>query len=123
MSSRIEAELQKERAKTRCAGGRQVRGKSKRPLYHEGRLSAVGAMMSYRIFPRALPSVGVTSRSWPAPPHIQLSYETNPFPEPRLRRAGHAVVAGTHRILALQRPGNRGRVTKDRVKCRSRNWG
>jgi hypothetical protein len=30
-------------------------------------------------FPRALARVGVTSRSWPAPSHIQLSYLTNPF--------------------------------------------
>lgn len=36
-------------------------------------------MMINRIFPRALPPVGVTSRSWLGPPHLQLSYETNPF--------------------------------------------
>src|SRR5262245_27274102 len=43
------------------------------------RLGAARAMIMHRIFPSALSPVGVTSRSWPAPPHILLSYETNPF--------------------------------------------
>src|SRR5262249_19714462 len=82
MSSRNQAELQEERVtKARYAGGRQVRGKSictvaRRPT-HTGRRRA---MYHNRIgFSNALCLSGGTGPFLaPLPPHIQLSYETNP---------------------------------------------
>src|SRR5262245_25245316 len=77
LSSRSQAELQKERVrKARYAGGRRVGANPS--IDSSTNACDARAIIVNRIFPRALPPVGVTSRSWPAPPHIQLSYETNP---------------------------------------------
>src|SRR5204863_9026941 len=63
----------------RTASTRQLRP----ALYHEaGRFGGHG-MIRHRIFPHALPPVGVTGRAGPLL-HIQLSYATNPFRKDRL---------------------------------------
>jgi len=62
----------------RYAEAGTVRGKIRSLRIPQGRGPPRGMMLG-RIFPRALPPVGVTSHPWLAPPDIQLSYETNPF--------------------------------------------
>src|SRR4026209_1916971 len=104
MSSRSQAEPQKERVKwlVTLEDGEYAAN----PSITLARGSPIrdGAWYNdcHRIFPRALPPVGVTSPPWPAPPHIQLSYETNPFGA-SASTIVRAVVGRTRSLLALQR--------------------
>src|SRR5262245_53051482 len=79
-------------------------------------------MILHRIFPRALPPVGVTSRFWLVSCHPALLREKIRW-ELRLRQPLHAVVARTWCVLALQRNWESLRVMKELFRCRSQHSG
>src|SRR5262249_14603374 len=114
MSSRKQAELQKKRVTNGS-----LRWKTARTWLIQALTVPRGdacaterGMIGPSDFPRALPLVGVSSRFRRAPPHIQLSYETNPFGA-SASTIVHAARARTCRLLALQRRWESLRVMKD----------